>query len=131
MIQIQSNTMTWPHFVIIPLGLGHLKFQSFYKSTSKNLATCPNFVLFCFIFINFFLKLNESSFYWFNFSYIYFVGKHLFLSCSFGGLDTIKKQQKSGPKKKKLIYSKKTRRTKKKKKKGIEKVHSFFSAQQI
>ena len=54
--------------------------------------------------------------------YTYFVGKHLFLSCSFGGLDTVKKQQKSEPKKKKII---------KKKEEKKEKVHSVFSAQQI
>ena len=65
--------------------------------------------------------------------YTYFVGKHLFLSCSFGGLDTIKRLQKSGPKKKKFNLLKK-RKKKKLKKKKREKVHTsqrFFSAQQI
>ena len=65
--------------------------------------------------------------------YTYFVGKHLFLSWSFGGLDTIKRLQKSGPKKKKFNLLKK-RKKKKLKKKKREKVHTsqrFFSAQQI
>ena len=57
--------------------------------------------------------------------YTYFVGKHLFLSCSFGGLDTIKRLQKSGPKKKKFNLLKKIKKKKKKKK---ERKGSHFTA---
>ena len=60
--------------------------------------------------------------------YTYFVGKHLFLSCSFGGLDTIKRLQKSGPKKKKFNLLKKRKKKKKLKKKREKRftLHSVF-----